>query len=152
MYKRKLAALVAASFAGFMLSSPSFATDAIKAQPTSGSSTSAQPTTSGSGTPESRSIERTDKKAAESDASRNSEMKNQTASERAASSEKANADAKAEYKAAVEKCDAQPTGQRGTCLQDAEAAQTLAMKKIRDGTPAKRGAPENRIPGPQSTK
>lgn len=111
MNKRKLATLVAASFAGLMLSSPSFATDANKAQSTSGGSTSVQSTASA----------------------------------------KVDADAKAEYKAAVEKCDAQPTGQRAACVQDAEAAQTLAMEKSRDGTPAS-GAPESRILGPQSAK
>jgi hypothetical protein len=152
MNKRKLATLIAASFAGLMLSSPSFATDANKAQSASGGSTSAQTPTTASGAPESRSIERADKKAAESDASRNTEMKDQSASEKAASSEKAEVDAKAEYEAAVEKCDAQPTGQRSACVQEAKAAQTLAMKKSRDGTPGTSGAPEKRIPGPQSAK
>jgi hypothetical protein len=152
MNKRKLATLIAASFAGLMLSSPSFATDANKAQSTSGGSTSAQTPTTASGAPESRSIERADKKAAESDASRNTEMKDQTASDKAASSEKADADAKADYRAAVEKCDALPTDQRNTCIQDAEAAQTLAMEKSRDGKPATSGAPESRVPGQQSAK
>jgi hypothetical protein len=133
MNKRKLATLVAASFAGLMLSSPSFATDANKAQTTA----------SASGAPESRSIERADKKATESDASTNSGTNNQTASEKAAASEKADADAKAEYTAAVEKCDALPAGQRNTCVQDAEAAQTLALENNRDGTQAS-GAPESR--------
>jgi hypothetical protein len=132
MNKRKLATLVAASFAGLMLSSPSFATDASKAQTTSGGSTSAQTTASASGAPESRSIEGADRNAA--------------------SSEKADADAKADYKAAVEKCNALPTDQRNTCIQDAEAAQTLAMEKNRDGTPATSGAPESRVPGQQSAK
>jgi hypothetical protein len=189
MIKRKLATLVAASFAGLMLSSPSFATDASKAQTTSGSSTSAQKTASASGAPESRSAERADKKAADSNASNNSGTSNQTASERAAASQNAEADAKAEYKAAVEKCDALPTGQRSACVQDAEEAQTLALEKNRDGTqasgapesrsieraddkadksdassntamknqadsntPSQTGAPESRVPGPQSKK
>ena len=134
MHKRKLATLAAAAFAGFMLSSPSFATDARKAQ-TSGSA---------GGAPESRSAERADKRASESDASRNSGIKNQTASERAAASQKAEADAKAEYKVAVEKCDSQPTAQRSACVQDAEAAQTLAMQQSRDGMLGGRGAPESR--------
>ena len=133
MNKRKLATLVAASFAGLMLSSPSFATDASKAQTTIGGSTSAQTTTGGStsaqttasasGAPESRSIER--------------------AEDRAASSEQADAEAKAEYRAAVEKCNALPSVQRDTCIQDAETAQTLALEKNRDGTQAS-GAPEAR--------
>ena len=133
MHKRKLATLVAASFAGLMLSSPSFATDASKAQITG----------SAGGALESRSTERADKKASASDASRNSGMKNHTASERAAASQKAEADAKAEYKVAIEKCDSQPTGQRSACVQDAKAAQTLALQQSRDGTPAS-GAPESR--------
>jgi hypothetical protein len=169
MYKRKLATLVAASFAGLMLSSPSFATDANKAQTTSGGSTSAQTTASSSGAPESRSIER--------------------AEQNAATSEKAEADAKAEYNAAVEKCNTLPIDQRNTCIQDAEAAQTLALEKNREGTqasgapesrsgerddkkaaesdassntamknqtegntPSQTGAPESRVPGPQSAK
>ena len=99
MNKSKLATLVAASFAGLMLSSPSFATDAQKAQSTSGSSTSAQ-TAAAATAP----------------------------SEGAASSQKAEADAKAEYKAAIEKCDAQPTEQRSVCVQDAEKAQILASR------------------------
>jgi len=143
MNKRKLATLLAGSFAGLMLSSPSFATDANKAQSTSGGSTSAQTTASASGAPESRSIERADKQAAESGASSNTGLSNQTASEKAAASEKADADAKADYRAAVEKCNALPTGQRDTCVQDAEAAQTLALEKNRDGTQAS-GAPESR--------
>ena len=104
MNKRKLATLVAASFAGLMLSSPSFATEANKAKTPAASPTSAQAVDA----------------------------------------------AKADYKAAVEKCDALPTGQRDTCIQDAEAAQTLAMEKSRDGKPATSGAPESRVPGQQS--
>jgi hypothetical protein len=106
MNKRKLATLIAASFAGLMLSSPSFATEANKAKTPAASPTSAQAVDA----------------------------------------------AKADYKAAVEKCDAQPTGQRSACVQDAKAAQTLAMEKSRDGTPATSGAPEKRIPGQQSAK
>jgi hypothetical protein len=133
MNKRKLATLLAASFAGLVLSSPSFATEANKAQTTA----------SASGAPESRSIERADKQAAESGTSSNTGVNNQTASEKAAASEKAEADAKADYTAAVEKCNALPTGQRDTCIQDAEAAQTLALEKNREGTQAS-GAPESR--------
>jgi hypothetical protein len=129
MDKRKLAALVAASFAGLMLSSPSFAADADKAKDASGSPTTAQTAVA----PESRSIERADK--------------------RAVVSKKAAAAAKADYKAAVEKCDAQPATERGTCMQEAKDAQSLAMNKGRDGSPATRsGAPKSRIVGPQSAK
>lgn len=141
MIKRKLATLVAASFAGLMLSSPSFATDAKNAQSTSGS-TSAQTATSATGPRESYQTGSTmprkrgesegrvaaEQKAAASDRSDNSGTKNQAASEGAASSQKAEADAKAEYKAAIEKCDAQPTDQRSACVQDAEKAQILASR------------------------
>ncbi|MEX2197950.1 MAG: hypothetical protein WD886_04015 [Burkholderiales bacterium] len=151
MNKRKLATLVAASFAGLMLSSPSFATDANKAQTTSGGSTSAQTPSSGS-TSGSTSAQSPTSTSGSADASSNTGTNKQTASERAASSQKAEADAKADYKAAVEKCDAQPTAQRASCVQDAEAAQTLAMEKNRDGTPATSGAPESRTPGQQSLK
>lgn len=126
MHKRKIAALFAAAFAGLMLSSPSFA------QNTSGGPTSAQNTAPASGAPESLSMERADKQAAES--------------------KKAVDAAKADYKAAVEKCDAQPAGERSTCIKDAEAAQTLAMQKGLNGSPATSGAPESRILGPQSAK
>jgi hypothetical protein len=130
MNKRKLATLVAASFAGLMLSSPSFATDAQKSQSTSGDSTSAQTVASSEGGAAA------EQKAAASDTSNNSEMKNQAASEKADSSQKADADAKAEYTAAVEKCDAQPTDQRSACVQDAEKAQILAASS--SGTPQSR--------------
>ena len=170
MYRRKLAILVAASFAGLMLSSPSFAADADKAKDASGSPTTAQTTGTAAGAPESRSIERADKKAAESDASRNTEMKNQSesnlprklgapesrsserADKRAVVSKKAAAAAKADYQAAVEKCDAQPATERGTCIQEAKDAQSLAMNKARNGSPATSGAPESRSTGPQSAK
>ena len=88
MNKSKLATLVAASFAGLMLSSPSFATDAQKSQSTYGNSTSAQ----------------------------------------AAASQGTEADKKAKYDAAIEKCDAKPTDQRSACVQDAEKAQILASR------------------------
>ncbi len=123
MDKRKLATLVAASFAGLMLSSPSFATDADKYK---------SQATPAAGAPESRSIERADKKAV-------------------VSKEDAAA-AKAEYEAAIQKCDALPSGERGSCVQDAKDAQSLAMNKGGDGSPAKSGAPEGRIVGPQSAK
>lgn len=161
MDKRKLATLVAASFAGLMLSSPSFAADTDKYK------SQAAPA---AGAPESRSIERADKKAAASDASRNAEMKNQTGStmppklgasenrsakradKQGAVSKEAAAAAKADYKAAVEKCDAQPATERGSCVQDAKDAQSLAMNKGLDGSPATSGAPKSRIVGPQSAK
>jgi hypothetical protein len=159
MYKRKLATLVAASFAGLMLSSPSFAADANKAQagPAAGAS-------------ESRSIESADKQAAESEASRNTEMKNQTesnlprkpgapesqssdrADKQATVSREAAAAAKADYDAAIQKCDAQSTGQRAACVQDAKDAQQLAMNKGLNGSPAKSGAPESRTTGPRSAR
>ena len=111
MYKRKLATLIAASFAGLMLSSPSFAADADKAKDAAGSPSTAQTT------------------------------------EPAAA-----AAAKADYEAAVEKCDALSSGERVSCVQDATDAQTLAMDKARDGSPATSGAPESRSTGPQSAK
>jgi hypothetical protein len=164
MYKRKLAALIAASFAGLMLSSPSFA------QNTSGGPTSAQNTAPAAGAPESRSIERADEKAATSESSRNTEMKNQSesnlpkklgapesqstarADKQAVVSKKAAAAAKADYQAAVAKCDAQPATARGACVQEAKDAQTLAMNKVGNDSPATRGAPESRSAGPQSAK
>ena len=132
MDKRKLAALVTASFAGLMLSSPSFAADVIKAQNTYGDPTSAQTTAPAGGAPESLSSERADKQAA-------------------VSKEDAAA-AKADYEAAIQKCDALASGERGSCVQDAKDAQLLAMNKGGDGSPATSGAPESRIVGPQSAK
>lgn len=122
MNRRKLAALVAASFAGLMLSSPTFAADASKAQTTSPAS----------GAAESRSTERADKKSEQS--------------------KDAAAAAKVDYEAAMQKCDALPSGERSSCVQDAKDAQSLAMNKGLDGSPAKRGAPESRSTGPQSAK
>lgn len=168
MNKRTLAALVAASFAGLMLSSPSFAADVIKPQNTSGGST--QATAPASGGPESQSSQSADKQAAESDASSNTAMKNQTdsntprksgapesqssesADKQAAVSKEATDAAKADYEAAIQKCDALPSGERGSCVQDAKDAQSLAMNKGGDDSPAKTGAPESRTPGPQSAK
>jgi hypothetical protein len=132
MDKRKLATLVAASFAGLMLSSPSFAADAIKAQKPSGGSTSVQTTAPAAGAPESLSSERADKQA--------------TVSKKDAAA------AKADYEAAIQKCDALPSGERGSCVQDAKDAQLLAMNKASNGSPATSGAPESRVVGPQSAK
>ena len=111
MYRRKLAILVAASFAGLMLSSPSFAADADKAKDAAGSPSTAQTT------------------------------------EPAAA-----AAAKADYEAAVQKCDALSPGERVSCVQDATDAQVLAMNKARDGSPSMGAVPETRSTGPQSTK
>ena len=171
MNKRKLATLVAASFAGLMLSSPSFATDADKKAVGPQENHQTGSTTLGkTGAPESRSAERADEKAAASEDSRNTEMKNQTdsntptklgasesrsaerADQKAAVSEEDAAAAKADYEAAIQKCDALPSGERGSCVQDAKDAQSLAMNKGGDGSPATSGAPESRIVGPQSAK
>jgi hypothetical protein len=105
-----------------------------------------------------------------SDASSNTEMKNQTdgtisptlgasegqsaesADKQAAVSKEDAAAAKADYEAAIQKCDALASGERGSCVQDAKDAQLLAMNKGGDGSPATSGAPESRIVGPQSAK
>ena len=55
------------------------------------------------------------------------------ADKRPAASTKAFAAAKADYQAAVERCDAQPAGERNTCMQVAKDAQSLAMNKARNG-------------------
>ena len=154
MNKRIIATLVAASFAGLMLTSPSFATDAQNAQSTSGSSTSAQAAASGTGpresyqtgstTPRKRGspedLAAAEREAAASDRSNDSGTRNKSASDGAASSQKAEAAAKAEYKAAIEKCEAQPTEQRSACVQDAEKAQILASRDegASSGTPQSR--------------
>ncbi|MEX2197951.1 MAG: hypothetical protein WD886_04020 [Burkholderiales bacterium] len=155
MNKRILATLVATSFAGLMLSSPSFATDADKKSAESESARNPKMQEQADkniprplGTPIKNQVENTPPPNPGAPLGRSKEGDD----ERVVSSKQAVAVAKADFKAAVAKCDARPTGQRTTCMQDAKAAQTLAMEKSRDGKPATSGAREKRIPGPQSAK
>lgn len=155
MNKRKLATLVAASFAGLMLSSPSFAADADKKSAESESARNPEMQNQADknmprplGTPIRNQVENTSPPKPGAPVGRSKEGDN----ERAVVSKKAAAAAKADYKAAVEKCDAQPATERGTCMQEAKDAQSLAMNKARNGSPATRGAPKSRIVGPQSAK
>ncbi len=117
MHKRRIATLVTAAFAGLMLSSPSFAADVIKSQNPSGTSM-APPATSGSSTP----VPVTGRQS--------------SVEERGAASKEVVAVADADYNSAVEKCDAQPTSGRSSCMADATAAHSLAMSNGRNGPPA----------------
>jgi hypothetical protein len=155
MNNRILATLVAASFAGLMLSSPSFATDADNKSAESESARNPEMQNQADknmprphGTPIKNQVENTPPAKPGAPLGRSKEGDN----ERVVSSKQSGADAKADFKAAVAKCNARPTGQRDTCMQEAKAAQTLAMQKSREGTPATSGAPEKRVPGPQSAK
>lgn len=155
MNYRKLATLAAASFAGLMLSSPNFAADADRNSAESASSRNPEMQNQADknmprplGTPLKNQVENSPSPKPGAPLGRSQEGDDG----RVASSQQAVADAKAEYRAAVAKCDARPTGQRNTCMQEAKAAQTLAMEKSRDGKPATSGGMHKGIPGPQSAK
>jgi hypothetical protein len=155
MDKRKLATLVAASFAGLMLSSPSFAAAADKKSAESESARNPEMQNQADknmprphGTPLRNQVENSPPQNPGAPLGRSKEGDNDLV----VSSKQAVAVARADFKAAVAKCDAQPTGQRSACVQDAKAAQTLALAKSRDGKPATSGVPEKRIPGQQSAK